>query len=611
MTVVDHVTPGPFPGYVSDNFWPLRDAAATNPTSHSFKGWVNEYQDTPSARIDIQGSNFTYGGSSGQFFLGGHIDSMQIYDWSSGRKIYDVAGLNWDYPTSPSLPDYRVFYPALFQFPGDTEYNNNSGVYDPIITGYGNDYIRLKVGSEASSGAGDDTIIGSFDSDIIDGGHGADKVSGREGPDAFVLAGSFDTSGSPPVVAVLDSKAHLNLLPISSAGVWYDTITDYNFAEGDALVLQFTSGLQYETTTPLHTFRAVEDASNAYATLQALLPTGNWVTVAELDGLHPGDQVRTAFDYTIKAPGFALANTQALTVTGTGLTDLGSHGTNWPISGVGDFNGDATSDILWRSPSTGQVDQWQMSSGHWSKSIDLGATKPANWQLAGIGDFDGDGTSDVLWRDIANSQVDQWHMKNGNWAGSIDLGRTKGADWTLAGVADFNGDGTSDVLWRKVDTSQVDQWEMKNGNWSKSIDLGATKGADWTLAGVGDFNGDGTTDVLWRDIKTSQVDQWQMKNGNWSKSIDLGATKGSDWQVAGIGDFNHDGTSDILWFNTNSGQEEYWAMKAGNWGGSKDLGTLDKSWQPSGIGDFNHDGRDDALFLDPATGHVHEQLWMI
>jgi hypothetical protein len=302
---------------------------------------------------------------------------------------------------------------------------------------------------------------------------------------------------------------------------------------------------------------------------------------------------------------FTIRNTTPRTIA-----DIGSHGVAWPISGVGDFNADGHSDVLWRSPSMGQVDQWQMKNGGWSRSIDLGATKPANWQLAGTGDFDGDGTSDVLWRDISNSKVDQWHMKNGNWGGSIDLGATKGADWTLVGVGDFNADGVSDVLWRKIDTSQVDQWQMKNGNWSKSIDLGATKGADWTLAGVGDFNGDGTTDVLWRNVNTSQVDQWQMKNGNWSKSIDLGATKGADWQAAGIGDFNGDGTADVLWFNKSTGREEYWAMKNGNWAGSVDLGAQSTSWQPAGIGDFNNDGRDDALFLDPTTGHVHEQLWM-
>ncbi len=86
-----------------------------------------------------------------------------------------------------------------------------------------------------------------------------------------------------------------------------------------------------------------------------------------------------------------------------------------------------------------------MKSGNWSKSIDLGATKGSDWSLAGVGDFNGDGTSDVLWRNINTSQVDQWQMKSGNWSKSIDLGATKGADWQVAGIGDFDEDGTSDI----------------------------------------------------------------------------------------------------------------------------------------------------------------------
>ena len=270
--------------------------------------------------------------------------------------------------------------------------------------------------------------------------------------------------------------------------------------------------------------------------------------------------------------GKASNSTGAPAIVNEAIADIGTHGATWPISGVGDFNADGDSDILWREPGTGRVDQWQMKNGGWGGSVDLGGGKTANWTLAGMAISTATDVSDILWRDIPTSKVDQWHMANGNWSQSIDLGGGKGADWTLAGIGDFNGDGTSDILWRKTETGQVDQWQMKNGNWSASIDLGAGKGADWSLAGVGDFNGDGTSDILWRNVNTSQVDQWEMKNGNWSKSIDLGAGKGANWTVAGIGDFNADGTSDILWFNTINGREEYWTMKNGNWGGSVDLG---------------------------------------
>ena len=109
--------------------------------------------------------------------------------------------------------------------------------------------------------------------------------------------------------------------------------------------------------------------------------------------------------------------------------DIGTHGTTWSLSAIGDFNADGTTDVMWRDPVTAEVDQWQLSAGRWAQSIDLGAMKGRNWSLSGIGDFNGDGADDVLWRDISNGQVDQWQMKDGNWNSSIDLGQTKGADW--------------------------------------------------------------------------------------------------------------------------------------------------------------------------------------
>jgi Ca2+-binding RTX toxin-like protein len=542
----------------------------------------------------IGGTNYLHGGLGYATLVSGPGADHMFAGPGGGFADYETSAS----AVTASLADPGINTGEAF---GDT-YDNirdlGGSAFNDVL--YGDDN-----GNNILSHAGDDVVFGRGGNDTINGGSGANTLSGGAGSDWFIFSGAANGPiGGTDAMPVL-TDARLGIMTRISD---FDQGNGgaYNVLEGDSLdIAPLLPGLFQQGNAPIYSVaRVVENADGASARFQVHSADGQWLDTARLDGLHVGDTVGVLTNESKGATNIQVRGHAP-------PIDVGTHGVSWPISGVGDFNGDGDSDILWRSPSTGQVDSWQMKTGGWGGSIDLGATKPANWTLAGTGDFDGDGTSDVLWRDISNSQVDQWHMKNGNWAGSIDLGKTKGADWTLAGVADFNGDGTSDVLWRKIDTSQVDQWEMKNGNWSKSIDLGATKGSEWTLAGVGDFNGDGTTDVLWRSINTSQVDQWQMKNGNWSQSIDLGATKGADWAVAGIGDFNADGTSDVLWFNTKSGQEEYWSMKAGNWGGSVDLGTLNPSWKPSGVGDFNHDGASDALWLDPATGHVHEQLWML
>ena len=34
------------------------------------------------------------------------------------------------------------------------------------------------------------------------------------------------------------------------------------------------------------------------------------------------------------------------------------------VGGTGDYNGDGTSDVLWRNTATGEVDTWLMNGGH-------------------------------------------------------------------------------------------------------------------------------------------------------------------------------------------------------------------------------------------------------
>ena len=78
----------------------------------------------------------------------------------------------------------------------------------------------------------------------------------------------------------------------------------------------------------------------------------------------------------------------------------GSAPANWSIAGVGDFNGDGKSDILWHDTS-GNVGIWDMKDSQILKTPSI-ASAPSNWSIAGVGDFNGDGKSDIVW------QNDSW-----------------------------------------------------------------------------------------------------------------------------------------------------------------------------------------------------------
>jgi uncharacterized protein YkwD len=260
-----------------------------------------------------------------------------------------------------------------------------------------------------------------------------------------------------------------------------------------------------------------------------------------------------------------------------------------------DFNGDTTSDVLWRNNSSGHVGIWEMHNNvqTWH---DLGGSG-VDHKVVGSGQFNSDTTSDLLWRNDSTGHVGIWEMHNNvqTWR---DLGGS-GVDHKVVGVGLFNSDTTSDILWRNDSTGHVGIWEMHN-NVQTWRDLGGS-GVDHKVVGVGDFNGDGTSDILWRNDSSGHVGIWEMHN-NVQTWRDLGGS-GVDHKVVGIGDFNGDNTSDILWRNNSNGHVGIWEMhnNVQTW---RDLGGSGVDHKVVGVGYYNADSTSDIFWRNDSTGHV-------
>src|SRR3546814_1821714 len=80
----------------------------------------------------------------------------------------------------------------------------------------------------------------------------------------------------------------------------------------------------------------------------------------------------------------------------------------WTMVGVGDFNGDGVSDILWRNTRTGANTIWK--SGDRSTEQAVVRVDEQAYKVAGVGDFDGDGVSDILWRKDKTGQIGRAHV---------------------------------------------------------------------------------------------------------------------------------------------------------------------------------------------------------
>lgn len=258
-----------------------------------------------------------------------------------------------------------------------------------------------------------------------------------------------------------------------------------------------------------------------------------------------------------------------------------------------DFNGDGTSDILWRHTAIGINSLWL--SADTAKYVPVTAVTNLRWHVAGVGDLDGDGKADVVWRNGMTGANTIWRS-----ARSADYRPMTGVtnlNWEIAGVGDFDGDGNDDILWHNGATGASIVWKSADST-TRQIMTPVTD-QDWKIAGVGDFNGDGKADVLWRNGKTGANTIWKSANSETQQG--MSSVTNPAWVVANTGDFDGDGMEDVLWRHVTTGANIIW-RSANSTTYQPMTPVTDMLWQIVGVGDFNGDGKSDVLWRNGSSG---------
>jgi hypothetical protein len=247
--------------------------------------------------------------------------------------------------------------------------------------------------------------------------------------------------------------------------------------------------------------------------------------------------------------------------------------TNWRLVGQRDFDGNGTSDLLWRDDNTGMVAMWFMN-GLKATAKNVGQV-PTNWQIVGTGDFSGDGYGDILWFDNISRTLGIWAMNGVHPIKKVNFGKLA-TGWIIAGTGDFNRDGTTDILWRNISNGAVAVSLVSNLSVGTPVYV-ASLPVNWQIVGTGDFNGDGYTDILWRDGSTGVLRIWLMQGTTVIQDVNLGPLP-SNWYIAATGDYDGDGTTDLLLSNNNNGGLVMWFVNLARVTGSVNLGTVTTDW---------------------------------
>lgn len=208
----------------------------------------------------------------------------------------------------------------------------------------------------------------------------------------------------------------------------------------------------------------------------------------------------------------------------------------YALVGVGDFSGNGASTLVLQNANTGQVAFWYTSGANGATIAGGGfvnLTPESGWKVSGVGDFNGDGFSDLLFQNQSTGRLVVWFMNGSQVQGSLLLPYVPAAGWNLVGAGDFNGDGFSDLVFQNQTTNQVALWYMNKTTYVGGNILPSVPAAGWSVVGVGDYSGDGFADLLFTNPANSQAVVWYLKNGEFIGGGALSAPLPSGWNIVG------------------------------------------------------------------------------
>ncbi len=272
-----------------------------------------------------------------------------------------------------------------------------------------------------------------------------------------------------------------------------------------------------------------------------------------------------------------------------------------------DFNGDGSTDLIWRDSISGAVEIWSLNKGQYVSSAGLSVNQSTSKKLVASGDFSGDGKPDMLWRDPLTGANEIWGM-NGTAPIPVFNLPNQAAGWDLQGVGDINGDKKLDLVWHNKQTGGNEVWLMNGTSITSKLTLDSVINTNWKVEAIADFNGDGRDDLLWRDAVAGANQLWTT-NANGTVIKTAVTTFSADWTLGGTGDFNGDGKTDLFWQQTG-GKTLFLINKtatANDWGyfNGAQAATGQKFL---GASDLNNDGRADLLYK---TANGSAGAWMM
>jgi hypothetical protein len=305
--------------------------------------------------------------------------------------------------------------------------------------------------------------------------------------------------------------------------------------------------------------------------------------------------------------------------------DTGATATDYGLQALASTDGKVSS-IMWRAPGTDPLYFWKMNGSSYQET--LGSL--SGFEIVGTGDFDGDKTTDLVFRQTTTAPESLfviWLMNPDNTrksGGLVNLpGQTSGAAFSssivLNSVQDFDGDGKSDLIFRNTTpgAEYAYFWRMNGLTTRDAFARTDSFLNGYDIAGSGDFDGNGTKDMVWRNTRNGAgaVAVWLFDtNGtinagfvdqSMTSNFQLLSTKNLNATIGGLSTSPQaDKNDDLTWYNTSTGEVSLWTMNGLQTKQRAKTIPIPAPYFVTGVEDVNGDGNADLIWRDEVNSKV-------